>query len=350
MIIGACGYGATGSSVISDLLQEYEEIQVFDTFESWWSYRVDGLEDLEYHLMKQYAKGESCDAAIRRFLRKSKSYMVPFIHKPCNGKKFYELSRQFIDKITQFQFRGCYTSDVCTGYVMRDFFAFASKKIFMPKVIEKIVGKQVYLWPCAEKYFAVEPENFYDAAKAYTSAVLEAMGADLNKPVCLDQPFSGNNPQDSFKFFDDPYAVVVDRDPRDLYLMLKFSKHPDGKFIPTDDVDKFIVYYRNLRKHKAENSRVLYIRFEDMIYNYEESVRKIESFLSIHNHVRVKQVFNPARSINNTQLIRLHPEEKENVKKIESNLREFLYNFEQFGRVIFQGRPFEGAARKSIED
>ena len=69
MVIGACGYGATGSSVISDLLQEYEDVQVYDTFESWISYRVDGLEDLEYHLMKQYTKGESCDVAIKRFLR-----------------------------------------------------------------------------------------------------------------------------------------------------------------------------------------------------------------------------------------------------------------------------------------
>lgn len=33
MIIGSCGYGATGSSVLTDLLREYDDIQVYDNFE-----------------------------------------------------------------------------------------------------------------------------------------------------------------------------------------------------------------------------------------------------------------------------------------------------------------------------
>ena len=348
MIIGACGYGATGSSVISDLLQEYEDVQVYDDFESWLSYRVDGLEDLEFHLMRQYTKGESCDAAIRRFLRVSKSYMVPFIHKPCNGKTFYQLSKRFIDEITRFRFKGLYTADMNTGHVVRDIFAFASKKIVMPKVIEKIVGHRTYLWPCANKYFSVEPENFYDGAKAYTSAILEAMGADLKKPICLDQPFTGNSPENSMKFYEDPYAIVVDRDPRDLYLSGKFTKDPNYKFSPIDDVDKYIVYYKNIRKHKSNSERVLYINFEDMVYNYEESVNTIENFLHIKNHVHPKEVFNPVRSVSNTQLLRLHPEEKINIDKITQALPEFLYDYGKYRNVVFQGTPFDGSARKSF--
>lgn len=346
MIIGACGYGATGSSVICDLLQEYNDVQVFDTFESWWSYRVDGLEDLEYHLMKHYSKGESCDAAIRRFLRRSKCYMVPFIHKPCNGKKFYDLSKQFIDEITQFNFLGCYTADVCTGYLIRDIFAFASKKILIPHVLEKIAGRHVYLWPCSKKYFSVDPDNFYDSARMYTLGVLKAMGADLTKPICLDQPFSGNNPEDSFKFYEDPYAIVMDRDPRDLYLASKFTKDPNFKFLPTDDVNDFIVNYRSIRKHKSNSERVLYIRFEDMIYNYDNCVNEIEHFLKIKNHNRKKEIFDPARSINNTQLFRLHPEEKANIEIISNALPEFLYDFDKYGNISFKGNPFDGAARK----
>lgn len=349
MIIGACGYGATGSSVVSDLLKEYDDIQVFDSFEFWMSYRVDGLEDLEYHIMKQYSKGESCDAAIRRFLRKSKSYMVPFINKPCSGNLFYQLSKQFIAEITQFKFKGLYTAEVCSGYILKDIFAFASKKVFMPKIIEKILGKRVYLWPCGDKYYSIEPDNFYEAAQKYTSAVLEAMGADLNKPICLDQPFSGNCPECSFKFYKDPYAIVVDKDPRDLYLAGKFTKDPNFKFSPINDVDKFIIYYRNMRRHFVENERILRIRFEDLIYNYDESIHKIESFLNIHNHARAKQIFEPSRSINNTQLIRLHPEEQDNILKIERELSEFLFDFDSYKKVIFNGKPFDGAARKAFE-
>lgn len=50
------------------------------------------------------------------------------------------------------------------------------------------------------------------------------MGADLSKPICLDQPFSGNNPENSFKFYNNPYAIIVDNDPRDLYLAANIPK------------------------------------------------------------------------------------------------------------------------------
>lgn len=348
MIIGACGYGATGSSVITDLLKEYDDIQVFDNFEFWMSYRVDGLEDLEYHLMKQYTKGESCDVAIRRFLRKSKSYMVPFINKPCNGKLYYQLSKKFINEITQFRFKGLYTADVCSGYIMKDIFAFASKKIVMPKIIERVLGRRVYMWPADFKYFCIEPDNFYTASQQYTTSVLKAMGADLSKPICLDQPFSGNSPENSFKFYQDPYAIVVDKDPRDLYLAGKYTKDPNFKFSPVMNVDEFIVYYKKLRNNYTESNRILRISFEDLVYNYEQSVEKIEKFLNISNHVRPKQVFNPAKSINNTQLIRLHPDEEKNIKKIEKELEEYLFDFEKYKDAEFNGSPFDGAARKTF--
>ena len=52
MIIGSCGFGGTGSSVLTDLLSEYDDVDVKDSFEFVLPYISDGLEDLEYHLMK----------------------------------------------------------------------------------------------------------------------------------------------------------------------------------------------------------------------------------------------------------------------------------------------------------
>ena len=86
-----------------------------------------------------------------------------------------------------------------------------------------------------------------------------------------------------------------------------------------------------------------------MIYRYDESVKKIEEFLDLHGHVRKKEIFDPARSINNTQLIRLHPEDAKNIDYIEKELPEYLYHFEEFGDISFEGKPFDGSARKSFE-
>ena len=70
MFIGVCGYGATGSSALVGLLKEYPELKVCDNAEIQEAFRIDGLQDLEYHLVKQYSRHISGDAAIMRFKKR----------------------------------------------------------------------------------------------------------------------------------------------------------------------------------------------------------------------------------------------------------------------------------------
>jgi hypothetical protein len=346
MIIGSCGYGATGSSVLTDLLHEFDDVQVFDKFEFTLAYRVDGLQDLEYHLMKQYAKNLSGDYAIKRFLYQAKCFLTPFINKPCNGKVFYDLSSRFVEEITQIKYRGMDTADVLSGNIIRNFFALASKKILMPHIVEKIVKRPSFLWPCRDMYYSVKPENFYESARNYTNSILISMGADISKPICLDQPFEGNAPEHSFPFYDDPYAVVIDRDPRDLYISNKYTMQKDSKFYPRSNVNDFIIFYRTIREEITEHQKVLRMRFEDFIYEYDNSVSKVKKFFNISKHRYPKTHFIPENSINNTQLVRRHPDDIEDINKIQYELSEFLYPFENYKDVIINGTPFSGAGRK----
>ena len=176
------------------------------------------------------------------------------------------------------------------------------------------------------------------------------MGADMSKPVVLDQPFEGNAPEQSFPFFEDPYAIVIDRDPRDLYLEYKFNNHPDIKFGPRTTVDDFIVYYRNMRKKVKKHDRVLRMSFEELIYEYDAAVKKLENFLSLGTHKYPKTVFDPAKSINNTQQIRNHSESIEDIKKIEKELSEFLFHFENYPNAKLDGEVFYGTSRKQIRN
>ena len=345
MIIGSCGFGGTGSSVLTDLLSEYDGIQIYDRFEFVLSYRVDGLQDLEYHLMKSYAKFESGDYAIKRFLKQSKCYMTPFINKPCDGNIFYKLSNEFIDSILQLKYRGTDTVDLLSGNILKNIFAFFSKKIFMPKVIEKIIHKPSFLWPCRDIFYSIEPDNFYEEARKYIKNILTAMGADFAKPICLDQPFEGNNPEQSFPFFEDPYAVIIDRDPRDLFLDAMYNKSPDGKFFPRTNVQDFVVYYRNMRKNKKDTDRILYIYFEELIYDYDKSVKRIENFLHLGKHIRPQSLFNPNTSINNTQMVRLHPENQKDIEYIEQELKDFLFPFNNYPSPEYSGKPFSGTGK-----
>lgn len=347
MIIGACGYGATGSGIITDFLREFDDVQVFDDFEFSYAYRVDGLQDLEYHLMKQFSKSISSDAAIKRFIRAANYIKTPLIHKPTDKKTYFDLVNKYVESITQCKFKGMESIDVISGNVLKNVINLAMKKVILPKLFEKKRGEATCFWPNRDVYVSVKPENFYDASKEFIRGILVAMGADLNKTIVLDQPFEGNAPLNSFKFFDNPKAIIVDRDPRDLFLEAKHTLIAEGRFIPRHNVKAFCEYYKRIRTDRPteDSDNILLLRFEDLMYNYAECVTKIIGFCNLGEHVRSKQFFNPQKSINNTQLIRRYPEDIEAIRYIENDLAKFLYPFEKYKDVDTSGDVFVGSAK-----
>lgn len=347
MIIGACGFGATGSSLVTDLLSEFDELQHFGDFEFSFVYKADGVEDLEYHLVKQFSRSISGDTAIKRFLYSSKYIYTPLIHKPTDARIFMNIANKYVDALLQTKFKGMESIDVISGNIPRNIIALGMKKIILPKTIERVLKRPTYGWPNRDVYISIKPENFYDASKEYIRDILKAMGADLRKPIVLDQPFEANSPEQSFKFFDDPYAIVVDRDPRDLYLEAKYRGIAEYRFVPRNDINSFCEYYRRIRtgRPQKDTDRILNVQFEDLIYEYEINVKRIINFLGLGVHVRKRKSFNPDRSVNNTQLIRMYPKEKSAIKYIEEQLTEFLYPFEKYKDVKTDGKALIGSSR-----
>ena len=347
MIIGACGFGASGSSLITDFMREFDDIQVFDDFEFTFCYRVDGIEDLEYHVMKDFSKSLSGDAAVKRFLHAANYIKTPLIIKPCDAKTFLNIVKRYIDSIVQVKFKGMETIDIISGNVLRNIFALGMKKIILPNTIEKIIHRPCFLWPNREMYVCVQPENFYDASKQFIREILMAMGANLNKTIVLDQPFAGNNPQKSMKFFDNPKAIIIDRDPRDLYLESKYRFISEARFMPRTDIKQFCEYYKRIHTGRPTESTddILVLQFENLIYHYNREIKRIIEFAGLGKHVRPKAYFNPQRSVNNTQIIRRYPQERENIAFMEKELKDYLFPFEKYKDVDTSGEALLGSAK-----
>jgi hypothetical protein len=79
-----------------------------------------------------------------------------------------------------------------------------------------------------------------------------------------------------------------------------------------------------------KSSEILNIQFEDMIYEYDKTIKKIMNFLDLKNHSRPQSIFNPIFSMSNTYLIDLYPDYAEDIKYIENELPEYLYPFENY--------------------
>lgn len=343
MLVGVCGLGYTGSGAVIDLLSEYDGLQVESNIELSFSYRPDGLEDLAYHLMNP-RRFTACDVAISRFRDKMKKEFSgnPHFWGIHSFESLQKETDNFINSITQIRWKGFWTYDVSNYcyFKQRIYGAIIRLHRYLPKLALYIEKKLFY----RDMYFSITPKDFYIKVRQYTNRILELLGYDTSRLIVINQLFSGDNPIKGFPFFDSPKAIVIDKDPRDLYISCKKVVKYDCAWVPTDDVKQFVEYYKSIRNqlYTLNDNNVLIVKFEDLIYNYEKEVSRIEHFLGISHsiHIKKKKVFNPDKSIANTQLFKRYPCYNADIKYIEENLRDFLFDYSKYDSVAPQGDAF----------
>lgn len=130
----------------------------------------------------------------------------------------------------------------------------------------------------------------------------------------------------------DTKVIAVDRDARDMFVLSKYVWPQMGSNILfPSDVSQFISFYKKLRSAEKPfmSENILRIHFEDLIYNYEQAVEKIEDFVgeSLGEHSFSQSRFKPELSIKNTQNFRIKPEWEREVVLIEEQMKDMLYDF-----------------------
>lgn len=340
MIIGACGFTGTGSSAVVDYLKGFDSVCIIDKGEFILAHSPDGLEDLDYQLNKHCCKYSSSEVALKRFRLNVRNYTAyRFAHNTEEKDRIMKLTDEYIDSIVQACWIGNGSADfqLHTSKLSRKAFDF-SRRVFIK--IPYGLKKNWKHYPLYKMEFSMEPEGFYEKTKEYVNSILEIGGADLDKKIILDQPFSATKPELAFPYFEDPLAIVVDRDPRDLYTIVKkiYLKSWGFSQVPTDDVKQFVVFYRKMREidrniSAEDEKRILNIRFEDMIYNYEETSKIINAFCGLDEKDKKKMIFDPKVSIKNTQVYKNYPELADDIKYIEQMLPNYLFDFESYNKT-----------------
>lgn len=342
MIIGISGYGYTGSGAVYDYLKEREECDTVDV-EFCISYLPHGLQDLDFHLNEGISRYYSSDAAIKDFIQLVNKLDTPrSAYRRAMGDKFKKASMEFVENITQLKWNGWWSYDgLRNGFFYNTWrFRILGR---IASFYEKRFKKKFKLPENEYMYLSVKPEKFNEEAKKYINTLLDGFGCDRSKVAVVNQPFEGNAPERSMKYFEDSKAIIVDRDPRDVYLFAKNVALGSATFIPTDSVKDFIEYYRLCRitEQPKNPDRVLYMSFEDMIYDYENTVERIDAFIGLEHKEPQKKYFNPDASVNNTQLFLRYPQYADDIKLIENELSEYLYPFEKYERDLGNGEPFK---------
>lgn len=333
-IIIPAGYMGSGSSVISDLMSEIEDVDVSrGTFEFVFLHCPDGVFDLEDKLLIGNNSVRS-DEALHSFEKRmkelyDKKYWWVGHYRENIGEGFWHETLNYTKSLTDIEsdYYWYYQENVNT----KMFFKLCFNRLFKLITLNKFKPKKVLAYAPMRLSFT-DAERFYRESKKYIYKLFKMAGYS-DKSILFDQlllPFNLFRFENYFN--EDAYVFVIERDPRDVFISNKYYWSKNNEQIPYPvDVKAFCKYYRSLREIEkpVSNERICRIKFEDFIYNYDKTVDMIFDKLGWdkETHKAKKTKFNPEKSIFNTQLFLKNEEYKKECEYIAQELSEYIYDF-----------------------
>lgn len=187
----------------------------------------------------------------------------------------------------------------------------------------------------------VDGQGFDEKAKVLLTNLYKEVIPQACDYVVLNNGFEPFNPTPFFDMIEGARQIIVTRDPRDVFVS-GLNQYNIGKndkqlsafdndglnksFLATDDVDVFIKRYRLYHSHLYTNdSRILSLRFEDIVLNYSQTLSEIFEFLKVSpsRHIRPRTSFDPQKSARNVGVWK-HYSRQDVIRYLENNLAEFL--------------------------
>lgn len=342
MIILTCAsYYGCGSSAVTDLISEYNSVKSLTNYEFRFIHDLDGVSDLEFHLIDCPNRHNS-GHALKRFYNLMKfnagrSFCQRY--EPFFQNQYWNLTKNYIDKLTAFTYK---------GFWFYDMYDRGPNVYYVYSLLTKIYAKLPLkiLEPLSNvvQYGTIlDGKEFLQLTQEYIHKLLLLANPDNQPYLMVDQILPSSNVVRCMRYFSDPvYLFIVDRDPRDLYVSCKMIWKEDH-VAPVDDPVLFCKWFRFARecakKETYDSSRVIKLKFEDLIYKYEEYKQKIIGMVGLNDkdHTKPFTGFNPKRSVCNTQLWKRFPQIETDIRVIEELLPEYLYDFDSVKNVEIPG-------------
>lgn len=330
-IVVPMGYMGSGSSAITDILRGFEGYEAAaGTAEFLFTHCPNGLFDLEDKLLQGNNALRSDEAihsflfAMEDFCRKNRWWGAAGFTKGIE-RRFLDATYAFINDLIDFEIDAPW-------YHQHDIPLRKVPLRACSRIVRSATHGSIRL-PSPLRYkgtFLAFPkaEEFYVCARSYINRALSFLGSEDNHLI-LDQLLLPHNLWRLENYFEEkPICFVVDRDPRDVFLLNKYIWSIDSVDVPfPKDAQAFCEYYRKMREAERPvvDECIHRLHFEDLVYRNGESIRAIMEALGNPSQ-RSSVTFSPKQSIDNTQLFSLDAYRAEG-QIIADQLPEFLYEF-----------------------
>ena len=287
--ITVTGYFGAGSSAALDVLSEYScnGSKVLDKpggYEHTIFYHPGGLFDLEDKLLLGndiHRSDEALGTFEKEMLRlNDNNFGWLGSYKKMFGNMFEMNLKQFVEELHPFNINAKYYGQ-CKKVI------FNPLKIPVQLAAKILMGRTIYVWgrqfihdPAIPKMRVAFPtaDEFYSAARKFVNSYMKMYKEEGKDNILFDRLLLCHNAYRLPRYFDDNFRlIIVERDVRDVYCFNKYlwPEINAGSMYPTD-VDIFIDYWKRLNTYERgiDDNRILKINFEDLIYRYDETVKK----------------------------------------------------------------------------
>ena len=332
------GYYGSGSSAVVDLLAEFKGAQICPlgkrVYEHVPFYISGGL----FNLCSVLTRGNTplvSDGAVNSFLdamNKLNVYDFGWFggYNSMFGNEFENNVNDFISSIAEKFEGGNVNHNIRTAYKAKSVFFQILSSLHHLKFPIKL--KPSVIVDNKPSYHALPTDKeFYCAAREFTDSYFELFKVSDSCYIRIFDHVVLPQQIDEFKdcFKDNVKFIVLERDPRDVYVSNKYIYSATHKpYFPIDPTS-FSNKWRRIINSPNKSDNVIVLRFEDLIYNYSSTLKDIEDFLNLPNdeHIFPRKYFNPDISINNTQLYNSKIEWNEDIPVLQKELSGYLYNF-----------------------
>lgn len=183
---------------------------------------------------------------------------------------------------------------------------------------------------------SIDSDDFKKCSRTYISKIFSLSNVDYSG-VLINNCFEPFNPTFGMEFFPEARSIVVDRDPRDIYISASNNRIINGVdvggAVVGGDVNAFITRFLKYRKNISEvrSEQLHRTTFENLILNFDDEIvalKKLIYPLQL-DWQKMENSFNRERSLKNIQQWRLDQNKKysEDIKLIESQLSEYCIDF-----------------------
>lgn len=334
--ITCTGFGGTGSSVISDLMQEFDNVKSCGSdFEMSIAFDIGGISDLQHYLVDDFERNKVSEGIFmfKKYIRAITSEYTHYL-----GEDFCTIMSSYLNNLILFEW---------SGENRMQHFRYGRYERFLyysfPFKIQNIIRKYFLNDDSYEHtgwfkkklpmQVTASPDIFFIETRKMFETILDLLDKEYKyEYLCFDQLIPAYNFKRYLNYFPNMKLIIVDRDPRDLFLLNELYWHE--AWIPSQNVALFTKWFKEIRRDLEENIRlnknnVLYIKLEDAIYKYDETISRILSFVGISkdSHISPLTHFVPEKSKRNTCLWKKSDRKRNEILEIEKELDKFCYKY-----------------------